>query len=119
MKYRAGILARLERLERRKSARTFPRIIFALDDYQKAGEVTGYKVGKLTVLRLAGETAAETAARAFALQPAATSAAALYGHQGTQECGQHSSWAWPALRPSDALSGLLPADCERIRTQEG
>jgi len=102
---RAAILTRLERLERRNTARPFPRLIFALDERQGAGEVTGYQVGNLTVLRVRGETAKQCAARAFALQPAATSAAALYGAQGAQECGQHNSWPWPALRSHDALSG--------------
>lgn len=102
MRQRMTLLKRIERLEGRKKRRPLPKLVFALDAYQQAGEVTGYRLGNVSILRLAGETADECRHRAFELQPNAPSAATLYG---PEDCGQHASGAWPALTPSDALSG--------------
>lgn len=96
---RAGLKTRLAKLESGQHRRPLPRLVFTLDDHEQAGEVTGYRLGNVSILRLAGETAEQTLARAFSLQPNAANAAALYGPQGAQECGQHPSWDWSAASP--------------------
>lgn len=102
---RAGLMTRLAKLERQTKVRGIPKLVFTLGE--DAGEVTGYRLGNVTILRLAGETADECQRRAFDLQPHAASAAALYG---PEECGQH---------PSDALSGPFPADFATTQPQRG
>lgn len=86
-------MSRLSKLEGATNRRPLPRLVFTLDDHEQAGEVTGYRLGNVTILRLANETAEQTLARAFSLQPNAANAAALYGSQAAPECGQHASWA--------------------------
>lgn len=91
-------MTRLARLESRTNVPPLPKLVFKLDDREHAGEVTGYRLGNVTILRLATETNQHALDRAFALQPNAASAAALYGPQAVPECGQH----WTA---SGAFSG--------------
>ena len=85
---RAGLMTRLAKLERRQMRRAIPKLVFALDDREHAGEITGYRLGNVTFLRRDCETAEEALTRAFELQPDAASAAALYGPQPVPECGQ-------------------------------
>jgi hypothetical protein len=115
----ATLKARIARLERRKTRRAFPKLVFALDAYQDVGEVTGYRLNNVTVIRLAGETAEQCANRAFSLQPGTPTAAALYGPQGAPELEQPASGDWGAPDPSDALSGPFPADCAHANPKRG
>jgi hypothetical protein len=69
-------MTRLAKLERQTKRRGIPKIVFVLGE--DAGEVTGYRLGNVTILRVPGETAEQCQRRAFELQPNAASAAALY-----------------------------------------
>lgn len=67
MRRRAGLLTRLERVERRKRAKRFPRIVLHVGEREEA-EIIGYQAGNVTLLRNGPiEPLGELQARAWGL----------------------------------------------------
>lgn len=109
MAKRAGLRTRLERLERKQVRHEFPRFVLALCGQEEAGEVVGFNVGaSLYVPRLAGESEADCAARAFALSPSSPCIAAVHANR-PERAAQRDSDLSPAPAPAErsgALGGL-------------
>lgn len=107
MRKRTALLARLERLERQQQRRPLPRLVFKLCPQEQAGEIVGFNVGNVHVVREAGETAEQCAARAFALTPTAVAIAAVYAEQprSRQEREEARSATQPAPDTATASGG--------------
>lgn len=78
MARRTGLRSRIERLEAQRSRRPLPRLVLRLCPQEDAGEIVGFQVGNLHVVRKAEETVADCAARAFALAPTVPFIAAVH-----------------------------------------
>jgi hypothetical protein len=98
MKMRAGLRARLGRLEERLAERCFPHVIYRLYSHEDAGESTGYTAGNVTFLRGPDETLEQCAERAFAAT-GTVCLVATYSHAPR----------WTPPEREEAVSGALAA----------
>jgi hypothetical protein len=111
MRQRAGLLARLERLERERQRPNLPRIVLCLRDTED-GHIVGYASGKITCLRGDNETASACRDRAFELT-GAVMLTALYSEDGHSMAAEREREALPTLtsrerqQDSDPLENVL------------
>lgn len=81
MARRAGLRAKIERLEQRRQRPTLPRFILALNPTELAGEIVGYAANNVTFLRLDNEPIEACRERAKAASDAPF-LIALYSREG-------------------------------------
>lgn len=97
---RAALLSRVKRLERRIVRRPLPRVILALYEQEEAGEIVGFAVGNLRVLREGHESVDDCAKRAFELGRTPF-IAAIYAHRPSSAVGRDDS-DFGAMTDADA-----------------